>query len=283
MKTILAATGLVILLVIGFFGFNSYIYNEKQIDEGVSKDYLDGRYLIDGEFITLTDGVSTVEIPTASQTKTVRYFGNEVRGDFDGDSDEDVAFLITVDGGGSGTFYYAVGAVKVENGYRGTPGVFLGDRIAPQTTNFIDGLVVVNYATRNPGEAFTVGPSAGKSIYLKLDPESMQFGEVVKDFEGEVDMNKFSYGEYGYRCGDGTEFTMHPNERVTEILIKPATSVERIPTLVLAKVQSETGAKYADGDYSFHAHGETAAFTGPQFTTSCSPMQSGEAPFNFGD
>ena len=28
-------------------------------------------------------------------------------------------------------------------------------------------------------------PSQGKSLYLKLDPDLMQFGEVVQDFEGE--------------------------------------------------------------------------------------------------
>ena len=33
----------------------------------------------------------------------------------------------------------------------------------------------------------TAPPSTGKSLHLILDPQSMQFGEVVADFEGETD------------------------------------------------------------------------------------------------
>jgi len=44
---------------------------------------------------------------------------------------------------------------------------------------------VVNYAVRAPGEPMTARPSVGKSVWLKLDPQTMQFGEVVQNFEGE--------------------------------------------------------------------------------------------------
>jgi hypothetical protein len=44
---------------------------------------------------------------------------------------------------------------------------------------------VVNYADRKKGEPMTAQPSVGKSIWIKLDPKLMQFGEVVQNFEGE--------------------------------------------------------------------------------------------------
>ena len=36
-----------------------------------------------------------------------------------------------------------------------------------------------------PGEPMTAQPSVGKSVYLKLDPATMQFGIVEPNFEGE--------------------------------------------------------------------------------------------------
>jgi heat shock protein HslJ len=41
-----------------------------------------------------------------------------------------------------------------------------------------------------PGEPMTALPSVGKSIWLKLDPLTMQFGEVVQGFEGEADPSR---------------------------------------------------------------------------------------------
>ena len=42
----------------------------------------------------------------------------------------------------------------------------MGDRIAPQTTEFRDGEVIVNYAERKEEWSFAKGPSMGKSMYL---------------------------------------------------------------------------------------------------------------------
>lgn len=192
MKTTLIALGVLIVLVAAFFGLNAYIYEEKQGDRGLVEDYRDGLYYISGEPVQLVGGVSKVPIVPDSLTMiTTRYFGNEVRGDLDGDGDEDVAFLITQDGGGSGTFYYLVGAINEGEGYRGTHAMLIGDRIAPQTTKYRDlgapygARVIVNYADRAPGEPFTTQPSMGKSLYAKYSPDTNDFGEVVQDFEGE--------------------------------------------------------------------------------------------------
>lgn len=140
----------------------------------------DATYIIDGREITLEDGYSEIEIVPGSASKIVtRYFGNEVYKDLDGDGKEDVAFLITQETSGSGTFFYAVGALNKDEGYMGTHGFFLGDRISPQATNSSEGrAIVVNYAVRAEGESFAIQPSIGKSTWLLLDPRTMQFGEI---------------------------------------------------------------------------------------------------------
>lgn len=110
---------------------------------------------------------------------------------------------------------------------------------------------------------------------------------VLNDYiyqEKQPDESAFNLGIYGYRCGDGTEFTMSPTSDMQRILITPATSVERIPKAILSKVESESGARYEGDGITFYAHGETVELSTSEFTTTCRPMQvPAEAPFNFGD
>lgn len=152
-------------------------------------NYKDASYIINGEVVTLKNGMAEKEAAPGSASKIItRYFGNEILHDFDGDGREDVAFLLTQETGGSGTFYYVVAALNTADGYKGSSGVLLGDRIAPQSTNMgLGNIIVVNYAVRGQGESFADQPSIGKSIWLLLNPETMQFGEVAQDFEGEAD------------------------------------------------------------------------------------------------
>lgn len=134
-----------------------------------SNDYKSISYEIEGQTVKLKDGISEIEIVPSSASKTItQYFGNEVRADFNGDGTEDVAFLLTQDRGGSGTFYYVVVALNLKDGYAGTNAIFLGDRIAPQTTEFRNGEIIVNYADRKPGESMAVAPSVGVSKYFKI-------------------------------------------------------------------------------------------------------------------
>ncbi|MEK7463918.1 MAG: hypothetical protein AAB610_02220 [Patescibacteria group bacterium] len=159
-----------VLLAAAFFAFNDYIYEQKQ--GYVAADYKDAEFIIEGERVRL-----------GNETK---YFGNELKTDLDNDGRDDVVFLITQNKGGSGTFYYVVAALNTERGYVGGQALFLGDRIAPQTTEKGKGkIVVVNYADRAPTDPFTTPPTIGKSIWLLFDSQSMQFGEVVQNFEGE--------------------------------------------------------------------------------------------------
>ncbi|MFZ2167505.1 MAG: hypothetical protein WAV50_01395 [Minisyncoccia bacterium] len=178
----LVALGVVIA---GFFVFRSDTYT-------ATSDYKDAEFLIEGQKVKLENGVAETEGTPGSAAKVItRYFGNELKTDLDGDGREDVAFLLTQERGGSGTFFYAVAALNTDRGYRGSDGYLLGDRIAPQSTNVSSNprhkyVVVFNYAERAPGEPMTARPSFGKSAYLKIDPITMQWGIVIPDFEGEA-------------------------------------------------------------------------------------------------
>lgn len=151
-------------------------------------DYKNASYTIDGQLVTLKNGLAEVAAAPGSIAKVqTKYFGNEVKGDLNGDGREDVAFILTQNTGGTGTFYYVVAAMNTGAGYVGLTGLLLGDRIAPQSTSIgKDNVVTVNYADRKPGESFAIQPSLGKSLRLKLDPKSMQWGEVAQNFEGEA-------------------------------------------------------------------------------------------------
>lgn len=100
-----------------------------------------------------------------------KYFGNEAIGDLNADGRLDKAFLVTENPGGSGTFFYVVVAINKSNGEVLTKPFFIGDRIAPQTTeiNSASSTLLVNYADRKIDEPMTTQPSIGKTLRLKLN------------------------------------------------------------------------------------------------------------------
>lgn len=156
------------IIILGIYKFN-FTNDDIYIKTGGKIDLKDATYLIDGEPVTLKDGSSELEmIPSSNSKKITRYFGNDVKGDFNNDGKEDVAFLLTQNDGGSGTFYYLAVALGTDNGYQGTNAILLGDRIAPQTTEVKEGRIIVNYADRKIDEPMTASPSVGVSRYFQL-------------------------------------------------------------------------------------------------------------------
>ncbi len=132
-------------------------------------DYLNLTYKVNDIDVTLVDGRSEVEAAPGSSTKILtQYFGNEAAGDLNGDGKQDVIFLLTQSEGGSGTFFYVVAALSTENGYVGSNGIVLGDRIAPQSTSIEGQLVNVTYVDRKPGEPFSAEPTVGTSKVLQV-------------------------------------------------------------------------------------------------------------------
>jgi len=70
-------------------------------------------YRIGDKDVTLTNGIAVSKDTTgASATSMIKYFGNEVMADIDGDGRMDSVFYLTEQTGGSGTFYYVVVALN---------------------------------------------------------------------------------------------------------------------------------------------------------------------------
>lgn len=191
-KSILLSILAVVAVVVVF-----YLYKGAD-KEGVVSDYKNTSYIIEGQSVKLVDGMAEIESAPGSASKTVtKYFGNEVKKDLNNDGREDIVFLISQETGGSGTFFYVVAALNTENGYVGSNAFLLGDRIAPQTTELSQNpshqnVIVLNYMERASGEPMSVASSIGKSVSLKLDPATMQFGIVEQNFEGEADTSRMS-------------------------------------------------------------------------------------------
>ncbi|MFA6459428.1 MAG: hypothetical protein WCV79_03480 [Candidatus Paceibacterota bacterium] len=138
-------------------------------------DFKNATYTIEDRAVTLKDGYEEEPADPGSITTTVTdYFGNEARGDLNGDSKEDVAFILTQNSGGSGTFCYVVVALLTDNGYVGTNAIYLGDRISPQSSQIKDGILTVNYADRKAGEPMSTQPSVGVSKYLSVKGALLQ-------------------------------------------------------------------------------------------------------------
>ncbi len=168
-----------------------YFYPRPMIDSSSDADIFNGpttaftfdpkntTYIIEGQSVTLSNGFSEVESAPGSASKTItRYFGNEAYGDVDGDDDNDLVFLITQSTGGTGTFYYAAVAYRTSTGYKLTNTFFVGDRIAPQSTEIKEDSkeIHINFAERKKGEPMTAEPSVGAVLLLKVTPEGVLEG-----------------------------------------------------------------------------------------------------------
>jgi hypothetical protein len=180
---------IVFLFIIFYFGFKSKSETKinKENTDIVNNivDYKNTTYTIEGKNVVLKNGISEVPIlPNSASMITTKYFGNDVKYDWNNDGHEDVAFILTQNDGGSGTFYYVVVAIQSPLGYyTGSNAFFLGDRITPQTLEVQDaGMIVFNYLDRNEGESFATVPTFAKSTWLVFDSEVMDFNEYSPDF-----------------------------------------------------------------------------------------------------
>lgn len=194
----------------------------EKIDSPSANDPKNISYIFSGTPILLVDGVATTPVAEGSdEVQTTRYFGNALSIDLNQDGRMDEVFLVTQETEGSGVFFYLVGALNTEHGYVGSEAVFIGDRIAPQRTELGDNnLVFVQYQERAPGEPFTTEPSVAKTLRLKFDPETNQFGEVVLDFEGEANPARMTLSMHTWtwrsaQFSDGSEMLPKQSDAFT--------------------------------------------------------------------
>jgi hypothetical protein len=140
-------------------------------------DTKNSSFIIDSQTIKLNNGkYETYSSPSSNSKNITTYFGNEAEGDLNGDGLKDIAFLVTQDTGGSGLFYYVVVALKSDSGYRTTNAFFIGDRIAPQSTEIKSGELHVNYAERRPGQPMSSQPDQGAVLLLKVNSKGVLEG-----------------------------------------------------------------------------------------------------------
>lgn len=163
--------------------FLIYLQNNKKLslvnNESVqhSFDPKNSSFTIDYSVINLNNGkYETYSAPDSASKNITTYFGNEASGDLNGDGLNDIAFLITQSTGGSGLFYYVVVALNSPNGYKTTNAFFIGDRIAPQSTEIKSGELHVNFAERRKGEPMTSQPDQGAVLLLKVNSKGVLEG-----------------------------------------------------------------------------------------------------------
>lgn len=143
--------GAVVILIVGFYALNNFIYSEKQGDSAGQPSYKDIAYVIEGEEVQLIDGNAQTAAATGTAQIVTTFAGNEAEGDLNEDGISDVAFLLTQDRGGSGTFYYVVAALKTDTGYQGTSAGFIGDRIDIESVESEGGIIRVNFLRPETG------------------------------------------------------------------------------------------------------------------------------------
>lgn len=172
MKKIIISLILIILLTsaCAWYIFINNSANPKSIKTFDAKN---STLTINNNTVTLVNGLSQITAaPQSASMVTTKYFGNEAVGDLNGDGRPDIAFLVTQDGGGSGLFYYVIVALAKSNGYKTTNAFYIGDRIAPQSTEIHPDSreLYVNFAERNKGEPMSTQPSVGATLFLKVTP-----------------------------------------------------------------------------------------------------------------
>jgi len=147
---------------------------------------LQASYVVERQEVRLVDGRSEVQAAPGSTTTIKTWvLGKPVYGDLDGDADEDAAVLLVHDPGGSGTFYYVATALNVNGTYRGQNAVLVGDRVAPQSVEIRNGVVITHYADRRFEEPMTTPPSVSKSKYLAVRGDELEEMQI-DGFEEQV-------------------------------------------------------------------------------------------------
>lgn len=138
---------------------------QNQNKNKIALDPLNAAYKIDDNLIKLVNGKSEMEAAPGSASKIVTTVWKQpVVDDLNGDKAPDAALILTQETGGSGTFYYIAADLSTKDGrYTGTNGIFLGDRIKPQSIKIENRHIIVTYLDRKENEPMSAAPSVRKT------------------------------------------------------------------------------------------------------------------------
>lgn len=117
-------------------------------------------YAIEKRQVTLSDGLFEVPAAPGSAAKATTRLDKSAPGDLNADGNPDAAVILTVTGGGSGTFSYVssllgAGSDKADS----TNAIVLGDRIVVEALKVDGGKISVDVLDRRAGEPFTTAPT----------------------------------------------------------------------------------------------------------------------------
>ncbi len=154
---------LIIVLLLAILGYQ-FLSGRSETTTGkpetantttVKPDASSASFSFDGEIVTLSKGKG-VGGDAGEETSLL---DETAYGDLNNDSKEDTAVLLARSGGGSGVFVYVAAYVSGPVNYKGSNGVFLGDRIAPQSVSISNGVLTIKYLDRKEDEPFAAEPT----------------------------------------------------------------------------------------------------------------------------
>lgn len=237
-KNLLALLAIIIIAGIVYYSFVT-TPNNNNLDPVLSSNENNSQtefnpkkcqYLIDGQILS-----------------DAEYFGNDVSADFNGDSLVDNASIIVKNSDGTGTFYYLVVALQQQDkSCIGSNAILLGDRIAPQTTGYKDGEIVVNYADRKQDEPMTAQPSMGISRYFKIETNTLI--EIEKNKISSMMSEDYHNTDYGFSLSlppSWENYSIIQSTWSGELLITPNTKYQG-PKIIIRNPNWAEARRYQD-------------------------------------
>lgn len=119
------------------------------------------------EFIIEWEKIKLLDDKYIWESSNVQLFYEKSEIDINWDKKEDKILMFTKNNGWTGTFFYVCAWINDTDVYKWTNCIFVGDRISPQTIDFKDWQILVNYAKRYPWEDFATKTSVWATKYIE--------------------------------------------------------------------------------------------------------------------